>query len=180
MWNSNNNSHIQSCWKICSIPKSQSFWLSMPCIWPSLLAIRENERDWDKDLAEDVKGECESKYGLIYDETIWAEINVYVWHAKKRPNSESIIFIVDRDAIDAHTPGFHFCPCSDASPHSPSNVVDAATTLPPPLWKQLAISMAVNRVDTSDPSHIFLVLTFNVFSKSIYYYRPYKHSFRVN
>ena len=58
-------SHVQSCWKICSIPKSQSFWLSILCIWPSLLAIRETERDWDKDLAEDVKGECESKYGPV-------------------------------------------------------------------------------------------------------------------
>lgn len=26
---------------------------------------RETERDWDKDLAEDVKGECESKYGRV-------------------------------------------------------------------------------------------------------------------
>ena len=26
---------------------------------------RETERDWDKDLAEDVKGECESKYGHV-------------------------------------------------------------------------------------------------------------------
>ena len=26
---------------------------------------RETERDWDKDLADDVKGECESKYGSV-------------------------------------------------------------------------------------------------------------------
>lgn len=26
---------------------------------------RETERDWDKDLAEDVKGECETKYGRV-------------------------------------------------------------------------------------------------------------------
>lgn len=26
---------------------------------------RETERDWDKDLAEDVKGECEEKYGQV-------------------------------------------------------------------------------------------------------------------
>ena len=58
-------SHVQSCWKICSIPKSEYFWLSMTCIWLSLLVIRETERDWDKDLAEDVKGECESKYGPV-------------------------------------------------------------------------------------------------------------------
>jgi hypothetical protein len=37
----------------------------MPCISPSLLASRESERDWDKDLAEDVKGECECKYGPV-------------------------------------------------------------------------------------------------------------------
>ena len=27
--------------------------------------FRETERDWDKDLAEDVKGECENKYGPV-------------------------------------------------------------------------------------------------------------------
>jgi len=27
--------------------------------------LRETERDWDKDLAEDVKGECEDKYGPV-------------------------------------------------------------------------------------------------------------------
>ena len=26
---------------------------------------RETERDWDKDLAEEVKGECEEKYGQV-------------------------------------------------------------------------------------------------------------------
>ena len=26
---------------------------------------RETERDWDKDLAEEVKGECEDKYGKV-------------------------------------------------------------------------------------------------------------------
>lgn len=28
-------------------------------------ATRETERDWDKDLAEEVKGECEDKYGKV-------------------------------------------------------------------------------------------------------------------
>lgn len=28
-------------------------------------ALRETDRDWDKDLAEDVKGECEEKYGRV-------------------------------------------------------------------------------------------------------------------
>ncbi len=27
--------------------------------------LRETEPDWDKDLAEDVKGECSSKYGQV-------------------------------------------------------------------------------------------------------------------
>jgi len=27
--------------------------------------FRETEKDWDKDLAEDVKGECEEKYGKV-------------------------------------------------------------------------------------------------------------------
>ena len=31
----------------------------------SLNHFRETERDWDKDLAEDVKGECENKYGPV-------------------------------------------------------------------------------------------------------------------
>lgn len=30
-----------------------------------LIVYRETERDWDKDLAEDVKGECEQKYGNV-------------------------------------------------------------------------------------------------------------------
>lgn len=29
------------------------------------LPPRETERDWDKDLAEDVKGECEHQYGKV-------------------------------------------------------------------------------------------------------------------
>lgn len=28
-------------------------------------AGRETEPDWDRDLAEDVKGECQSKYGKV-------------------------------------------------------------------------------------------------------------------
>jgi RNA-binding protein 39 len=31
----------------------------------TLRHFRETERDWDKDLAEDVKGECEEKYGKV-------------------------------------------------------------------------------------------------------------------
>lgn len=27
--------------------------------------LRETERDWDKELAEDVKGECEQQYGPV-------------------------------------------------------------------------------------------------------------------
>lgn len=29
------------------------------------LLSRETERDWDKELAEDVKGECQEKYGKV-------------------------------------------------------------------------------------------------------------------
>lgn len=29
------------------------------------LVSSETERDWDRDLAEDVKGECEDKYGRV-------------------------------------------------------------------------------------------------------------------
>lgn len=29
------------------------------------LSCRETERDWDKDLADDVKGEVEAKYGRV-------------------------------------------------------------------------------------------------------------------
>ena len=31
----------------------------------SWVFLRETERDWDKELAEDVKGECEGKYGKV-------------------------------------------------------------------------------------------------------------------
>jgi hypothetical protein len=30
-----------------------------------LLGSRETERDWDKELAEEVRGECEDKYGPV-------------------------------------------------------------------------------------------------------------------
>jgi RNA-binding protein 23/39 len=32
---------------------------------PIIDFYRETERDWDKELAEDVKGECEAKYGKV-------------------------------------------------------------------------------------------------------------------
>lgn len=34
------------------------------CIFNAILC-RETERDWDKELAEDVKVECETKYGRV-------------------------------------------------------------------------------------------------------------------
>lgn len=40
--------------------------------------IRETERDWDKDLAEDVKGECESKYGKVEAIKVEAETQVFL------------------------------------------------------------------------------------------------------
>ena len=35
------------------------------CELPLTELSRETERDWDKDLAEEVKGECEDKYGQV-------------------------------------------------------------------------------------------------------------------
>jgi len=35
------------------------------CVLPLTELSRETERDWDKDLAEEVKGECEDKYGRV-------------------------------------------------------------------------------------------------------------------
>lgn len=35
------------------------------CVNFHLRPFRETERDWDKDLAEDVKGECEQQYGKV-------------------------------------------------------------------------------------------------------------------
>lgn len=32
---------------------------------PLICCYRESEPDWDTDLAEDVKGECQSKYGSV-------------------------------------------------------------------------------------------------------------------
>ena len=41
----------------------------MPCLLYTLTTAawfhRETGSDWDKDLAEDVKGECEEKYGQV-------------------------------------------------------------------------------------------------------------------
>ena len=37
----------------------------MYTLWYRSSCRRETERDWDKDLAEDVKGECEAKYGKV-------------------------------------------------------------------------------------------------------------------
>ena len=45
----------------CSIPKSTSREHRVLL----KLLIRESERNWDLDLAEDVKGEVESKYGIV-------------------------------------------------------------------------------------------------------------------
>jgi hypothetical protein len=55
----------QFCWKICLIQKSKLLTHSKITILISLNHFRETERDWDKDLAEDVKGECENKYGPV-------------------------------------------------------------------------------------------------------------------
>jgi len=57
---------------------------------------------------------------------------VYFWvdgiHVQARLEDAEKTAAIDHDVIDARTPhGLHFCPCSDASPHSPSDMIDAAT-----------------------------------------------------
>lgn len=42
-----------------------------------LFIFRETERDWDKELAEDVKGECEQQYGPV--DRIKVEKETQVW-----------------------------------------------------------------------------------------------------
>lgn len=42
-----------------------------------LLFFSETEKDWDKDLAEDVKGECEYKYGKVEAIKVEKESQVY-------------------------------------------------------------------------------------------------------
>ena len=47
-------------------PEEYVPWLSYVSIQLiNAFFIRETEFDWDKDLAEDVKGECEEKYGHV-------------------------------------------------------------------------------------------------------------------
>jgi len=41
--------------------------------------IRETERDWDKELADDVKGECEEKYGRVEAIKVEKETQVRVF-----------------------------------------------------------------------------------------------------
>jgi hypothetical protein len=45
---------------------------------------RETERDWDKELAEDVKGECEDKYGKVEAIKIEKETQVGTFLVHKR------------------------------------------------------------------------------------------------
>ena len=42
-------------------------YATLPYVVISLTSLfhRETDADWDKELAEDVKGECESKYGPV-------------------------------------------------------------------------------------------------------------------
>ena len=48
-----NNMFNPDEWVVCSHPL------------PMSLTTRETERNWDLDLAEDIKGEVESKYGTV-------------------------------------------------------------------------------------------------------------------
>jgi RNA-binding protein 23/39 len=64
---------------------------------------RETERDWDKDLAEDVKGECEDKYGKVEAIKVEKETQVRtplsIWHICLLTNLQGEIY-VKFDSID--------------------------------------------------------------------------------
>lgn len=48
----------------------------MCCALCILTRPRETERDWDKDLADDVRTECEEKYGRVIDLKVEKESQV--------------------------------------------------------------------------------------------------------
>jgi hypothetical protein len=45
---------------------------------------RETERDWDKDLAEEVKGECEEKYGKVEAIKVDKDSSQVCWVFRRR------------------------------------------------------------------------------------------------
>lgn len=58
----------------------------IPPSQPHSYLCRETERDWDKDLADDVKGECEDKYGRVdaikVEKDSQVSIFFHDWHIK--------------------------------------------------------------------------------------------------
>lgn len=46
---------------------------------------RESDKDWDKDLAEDVKGECEGKYGKVLAIKVERDSQVGFVHVSTQP-----------------------------------------------------------------------------------------------
>jgi hypothetical protein len=53
-------------------------WLREKNNWERYLVYRETEQDWDKELAEDVKGECASKYGPVINIKVIRESQVWM------------------------------------------------------------------------------------------------------
>lgn len=46
----------------------------------SHICLRETDPDWDKDLAEDVKGECQTKYGKVVHIKVERDSDVSLHH----------------------------------------------------------------------------------------------------
>lgn len=46
-----------------------------------LTAFRETEKDWDTDLADDIKGEVEAKYGPVLRIKVEKESQVRLFHS---------------------------------------------------------------------------------------------------
>jgi RNA-binding protein 39 len=47
---------------------------------PNPFNCRETEPDWDKDLADDVKGECQEKYGKVEAIKVEKETQVLLFY----------------------------------------------------------------------------------------------------
>ena len=52
---------------------------------PLIIRPRETERDWDKELAEEVRGECEDKYGPVVGIKVEKETQVCYGFCPARP-----------------------------------------------------------------------------------------------
>ena len=69
-------------------------------------ATRETERDWGKDLAEEVKGECEERYGKVEaikvdedsSQVCWISFNCRIYSTNGGPQGE---IFVKFDSVDS-------------------------------------------------------------------------------